>query len=118
MAAGKYDFTIDQGADFTMQMVVKEDGATKNITGYSARAHLRSKHTDPDTNPDAIFSCSIPNPVGGELLMEMDHSVTEGLTSGHYVYDLEIYTTDTGGNDDVVVRLLQGKVKVSPEVTR
>jgi len=118
MAAGKYDMVIDQGADFTLQLVVKDNDVPMDITGYSARAHLRQKVTDPDTNPDAVFTCTVTSPSVGEILMEMDHTITRGLVGGHYVYDLEIYTQDSLGDDDVVIRLLQGKAFISPEVTR
>ena len=45
MAAGKYNITIDQGSDFSIQLTVKESGTAKNLTGYNARAQLRTTQT-------------------------------------------------------------------------
>lgn len=116
MSAGNYDLQIPQGADYALQIVVKENDTPRDLSGYFARAQMRQKIKD--VSPSATFSCSLPNPSGGEILMELDNSTTKNLIATRYYYDLEIYTTDSGGNDDVVVRLLKGLAIVSPEVTR
>ena len=41
MSAATYNFNLDQGADFALEMIMKEDGAVKDLSGYSARAQLR-----------------------------------------------------------------------------
>ena len=45
MSAGKFNITIDQGSDFSLKLTVKEAGVVKNLTGYSARAQLRTTTT-------------------------------------------------------------------------
>lgn len=112
MAAGVYDIVIDQGADFALQMVVRENGSLRDLTGYSARAQLRERYGD--AAPTASFVCTVPNPAGGEVLMSMPNATTSGLTPGTYYYDLELYTSA----DAEVVRLLRGKARVTPEVTK
>jgi hypothetical protein len=112
MTAGKYDITIDQGSDFANFFAVKENGAAKNLTGYNARAQMRAKYSD--TTPAATFTCTMINASEGTLKMELGPSVTKLLTPGTYYYDLEIYTS----NDVSVIRLLQGKVTLTPEVTK
>ena len=41
MSAATYNFNLDQGANFVLDLVMKEDGSVKDLTGYSARAQLR-----------------------------------------------------------------------------
>ena len=45
MAAGKYNITIDQGSDYSLQLTVKENAVAKDITGYSVRGQLRPSIT-------------------------------------------------------------------------
>ncbi len=45
MAAANYDLTIDQGTTFAIDITVNEAGSIKDLSGYSARAQLRSTKT-------------------------------------------------------------------------
>ena len=46
--------------------------------------------------------------------MTLSNSVSKDITAGSYVYDLEIFTA----GDALVKRIIQGKVRVTQEVTR
>ena len=110
MAAGKYNITIDQGSDFSIQLTIKESGTAKNLTGYSARAQLRPTITS--STLTATFTCTVTNASGGILKMELGNTATAALQPGQYYYDLEIYT------GSLVQRLVQGGATVRAEVTR
>ena len=110
MAAGKYNITIDQGSDFSIQLTIKESGSAKNLTGYSARAQLRRSITS--TTLSGTFTCTITNAANGIVTMALGYSATASLVPGKYFYDLEIYT------GSVVQRLIQGNATVRGEVTR
>ena len=110
MAAGKYNITIDQGSDFSIQLTIKESGVTKNLTGYNARAQLRPSITS--TTLSGTFTCTITNAAGGIATMAMGYATTAALVPGKYFYDLEVYT------GSVVQRLIQGNATVRGEVTR
>lgn len=112
MSAATYNFNLDQGANFVLDLVMKEDGSVKDLTGYSARSQLRK--TKDATDPTASFSCDIPNPTDGTIKMEMSNSTTGAIPAGAYFYDLEIYTS----GDAFVLRLIQGQVTVTREITR
>lgn len=112
MAAGNYNIFIDQGSDFSIQLTLSENNSAKDITGYSARAQMRSKKTD--SSPAASFVCTVTDPTNGVLKMEMSNGTTASLSAGLYFYDLELYTE----NDALVSRILEGQVTVSQEVTR
>lgn len=113
--ADTYDIQIDAGATYRLQ-VLYADVVTENpvnLTGYSARMHVRDT-IESTTTVLALTSASgiTITPSAGTLDIVIAASVTKDLV-GPYVYDLEI---ESGAG--VVDRLLQGSITVSPEVTR
>ena len=112
MTAANHNLTIDQGSDFALDLVVKDSGVVKNLTGYSARAQMRS--TKSASSVSATFTCTVTNASGGALKMELPNATSSALSAGKYYYDLELYTA----NDAIVARLMQGTVILTPEVTR
>ena len=111
MAAGTYNFIVEQGATFNRILTVKENNSAMNLTGYSVASKMRSTH-DSSTVVGPV-TCTISNASGGEITMSMTSSTSSAIEEGIYVYDLEI----TSGTS-IVTRLLQGEVTVNPEVTR
>ena len=112
MTAAAFNLTIDQGSDFAIDLVVKDDDVVKNLTGYLARAQMRT--TKGASTVAATFTCTILNATAGALKMELTNSVSSAISAGKYYYDLELYTS---GNT-IVSRLMQGTVILTPEVTR
>jgi hypothetical protein len=112
MSAARYDLVIDQGSDFAVEFTVNESGVVKDLTGYSARAQLRTSKAASDLA--ATFTCTIPTPSNGKINMTLGNSTSSALTAGRFYYDLEIYTS----NDANVSRLLFGEVTLTQEVTR
>jgi len=111
MAAGTYNFIIDQGATFTRTLTVKENGSAMNLTGYSVASLMRSTHDS--STVVGTFACTISNASGGIITMSMTASATGAIEEAIYVYDLEI-----ASGSGTVTRLLEGEVTVNPEVTR
>jgi len=111
MAAGTYNFIIDQGATFTRTLTVKENGSAMNLTGYSVASLMRSTHDS--STVVGTFACTISNASGGIITMSMTSSATGAIEEAIYVYDLEI-----ASGSGTVTRLLEGEVTVNPEVTR
>jgi len=113
MSAANYDLVIDQGSTFAIDLVIKESGSTKNLTGYSARAQMRSTKTS--STVAGTFTCTVLTPAtDGKVKMELSATTSSGMEAGMYFYDLEIHT----GSDVIVKRLLEGKVTLNQEVTR
>jgi hypothetical protein len=112
--AGIYNFTLDQGSTWTLQIVYKDSNGTPiNLTNYTAEMQVRRKF-DSDT-PVLTLSTSnggitIVGATGTLNLIATDEQAA--IDPGLYVYDLEL---STGG---VRTRLIQGTVTVSGEVTR
>ena len=111
MAAGTYNFIVEQGATFSRILTVKENNSAMNLTGYSVASLMRSTHDS--STVVGTFTCTISNASGGIITMSMTASATGAIEEGIYVYDLEI---TSGGS--TVTRLLQGEVTINPEVTR
>ena len=103
---------IDQGSDFAINFTVKDNGSVKDLTGYSARAQMRTSKTA--SSVAATFTCVISSPTNGTVTMSLPNATSSSLAAGTYVYDLEIFTS---GNA-TVTRLIQGSVDLTQEVTR
>lgn len=112
MTAAVYNLVIDQGSDFGVQLALTEDGSVKDLTGYSARAQLRSKKASVDKAAD--FTCTVTNPTGGLVTMSLGNTITSSLAAGIYYYDLELFTA----SDAIVTRLIEGQATITQEVTR
>ena len=112
--AGIYNFTLDQGSTWTLQVVYKDsNGVAVNLTGYTAEMQVRRKF-DSDTPVLTLSTSSggitIVGATGTLNLIATDEQAD--IDPGFYVYDLEL---SIGG---VRTRLIQGQVTVSGEVTR
>jgi hypothetical protein len=112
MAAGTYNIYINQGSDWATQIVVREDGVVKDITGYLARAQMRS--TKKSDTVSANFVCDIPTPTNGIVVMSLPNATSSAMNPARYYYDLEIYTA----GDAIVLRLLNGTSIIDGEVTK
>ena len=119
MTAARYDLTIDQGSDFSLELTVKESGSEKDLSGFFARAHLRATK-EATGAPAASFTATIPTPkTNGKINLSLAHGTSDDLTAGVYFYDLEIYEAASAAASAVQVsRLIHGQAHVRREVTR
>ena len=113
MAAGKYDFVIEQGATFSR--VIDISDVVTSLAGAAAYLQVRPSVTSSQTYLD------LSSPSSGLLIDTSLLTITISLSAAETlaqtwstgVYDLELAT---GAAE--VTRLLEGTVTVSPEVTR
>jgi hypothetical protein len=111
------DFTIDQGADLALQLeLANPDGSKKDLTGYSAAAKMKKTYRSTES---IDFTAVIPTPpLEGIVTISLTNLQTDALsTRGRYVYDVEISFVDEDGHT-IIERILEGKIKVNPSVTR
>jgi hypothetical protein len=125
MAAGKYSFTIEQGATFQRELLYKDSsGNPIDLTNYSARMQIRpapgsatlyitlSSSLSPDGTGLNLQGLSGTNPLSsGSIGMTISAVSSSLLNFDEASYDLELYS------GSFVNRLLEGKVKLSKEVT-
>ena len=111
MAAGSYNFTLEQGTTFSREITVQESGSAMNLTGDTGRMQMRSTHNS--TTIALTITVAVSNAAQGKLQLTATAAQTSAVEEGMYVYDLEI---ESGGG--TVTRLMEGNVTVTPEVTR
>jgi len=111
MAAGTYNFTLDQGSTFSRQLTVEDNNTAMDLSGYTGRMQMRSTH---DSDTIALsFTVTVANAAQGKLNISASATSTASITEGIYVYDLEIESSA-----GTVTRLMEGNITVTPEVTR
>lgn len=115
MTAGIYDIVIEKGATWNPVITWKDSaGAAINLTGYSARLQIREKVTSSSALVSLTSSSGITlGGAAGTITPLISSTDTAALSFTTGVYDLELIS-----GSGVVYRVLQGKVTVSPEVTR
>jgi hypothetical protein len=125
MSAGKYNFTIEQGATYTVEIQYKDSNNDPiDLTGYSGRMQIRpaigstttylclsSSLQSDGTGLNFSGSAGINPPISGTIGIYISAASSSALTFNQGVYDLEI------ASGSFVARLLQGNVQLSKEVT-
>jgi len=132
MAAGQYSFTIEQGAtvDFRIDYT-DSNGDAVDLTNYEARMQIRNAkggdtlYASLSSSLDACgsglnmtpTSASVTLPKSsGSIGVFISAASSSAFTFDRAHYDLEIYSGS--GNCTRVDRILEGRVKLSKEVTR
>lgn len=111
------DFTFDQGADAAIELhLTQPNGAAKNLTGYSVEAKIKKTYSSDsaDTTP---FTAIVSNASTGIVTLALTNIQTGALKSGRYVYDVELSFLDSDSNT-IVERILEGKIQITPSVTK
>jgi len=116
--AQQRDFVIDQGTDITFELHLKnENGSAKDLTGHALRGKI--KKTYDTTDSDQIFDftgTTVKSPAeDGIALITISSATSDTMKAGRYVYDIELLS---GADSDIVERILEGKLNVTPSVTR
>jgi hypothetical protein len=126
MAAGKYSFIIEQGATTNLNVQWTDaSGSAVDLTGYQARMQIRPGIEASDVYISLSSSLS-PDGTGLNLSGSNGETPVESGSIGIYIsaysssllnfteafYDLEMV------NGREVTRLLEGKVRLSKNVTR
>lgn len=103
-----YDLQMAQGADFSATFRPKDSsGNPLDLTGFEVRSQARRTVSAQEVLLDISSYASIS---GGDIALHIPAEATSTLQSG--VYDLFLV------KDEVATRLLEGRLIVSPSVTR
>lgn len=134
MSAGKYSFTIEQGATLDFEIQYKDsNGNPIDLTGYTGAMQIRSNYSGsgttyltftssladltPTKTSSSIFLCFAGSnqtkpATSGSIGIYAGWAATEGLSfTDQAYYDLEI----TSGS--IRTRILEGRVSLSKQVT-
>lgn len=95
---------------------IDENASTaKDLTGYTARMHVRRRHSD----DDALIELTTANGrislggTAGTIILTLTPTDLDGVPSVVGVHDLEL--VDGAG---AVTRLVEGEIEFTPEATR
>lgn len=122
----KYTLTMWQGSTFGLSLTVKDaNNAVQNLTGYSARMHIRPTY-DSESIAESLTTANgeiVITPLEGNVSLTLDATRTANvyvdrstgtkLPKTVYVYDIELVSA---GN--TVSKILWGNINVYGEVTR
>lgn len=112
------DLQFDQGADQTIELqLVNVDGTKKDLTGHTIAAKMKKSYTS-DSDDTTTFTPLISSPVtDGIVTLTLTNTQTDALKAGRYVYDVELSFIDSDDNT-VIERILEGRITVTPSVTK
>ena len=128
MSAGRYSFTIEQGATLDFELAYKDSSNNPiDLTDYQGRMQIRpsigsdiihitlsSSLDDDGTGLNFSGSDGLNPPTSGTIGIFISANSSSLLNFNEAVYDLEIAS---GSVYPVVTRLLEGQVKLSKNVT-
>lgn len=132
MAAGRYSFVIEQGTTIDFEIQYKNSNDTPiDLTEYSGRLQIRSTYAQDSGELFLTLSSSLNSdgtglnfsgsngttpPTSGSIGIYIASCTSSLLTFDDAKYDLELYSGS--GDCPFTIRLLEGNVKLSKEVTR
>jgi hypothetical protein len=103
------NIVIDQGTTFSFTFSLDNaDGTNKDLTDYTVNAQIRKSYY---TSTKVDFTTAKVDATG-EITLSLTAAETSTLKAGRYVYDIEIVSSSE------TIRVLEGIVTVTPEVTR
>jgi hypothetical protein len=114
MIPGKYNFICPQGSTFSKQLTWTIQDEPVNLETYTARMQVREKYS----SKFVIVDINTENggiTLGGDegtILLYISDEATQQIVAKNYVYDLEMVSSSE------VIRLIEGKFIVTPEVTK
>ena len=105
------NITIDQDADYTETLTVKDStGTVVDLTSLTITASMRKHHLSV-TKTD--FTTAVVSATAGTCTISLTDTVTAALAEGRYVWDL---VTATGAG--IKTRRIEGRATITPSVTR
>jgi hypothetical protein len=104
------NLNVDAGATFVVEFeYTNEDGSLFDLTGYTALMQIRDMPTAPNFVLQIVPTLDVTLAL---ISVALSATQTSTLTNSSYVYAIELYSGQT------VIRPVQGKVIVSPEIVR
>jgi len=111
------EITIDQGSDVSIELHIADaDGSARDISNHLFAAKMK-KNYNSDSADTTTFTSGITNATSGIISLALTNAQTNNLKAGRYVYDVEMTYYDSDANP-IIERILEGKITVTPSVTR
>jgi hypothetical protein len=102
---------IDQGSDFSTQMILEnDDGTPMDLRGFSVYSQFRKSY---GSVLGYTFVTSIVDPTNGIISLSLSGVASSAIKPGRFMYDVEIVNSIP-----VKTRVVEGIVTINPEITR
>lgn len=109
--ASEVTFYVDQGADFFVNVELKnDDGSYFNLTDWTVTGKFKKSYGSLTSYPMQI---EVNNANTGNIDVLLSPEATSNVNYGTYVFDIEAVTLLMGGKTN---RVLQGQLIINPEV--
>lgn len=106
--AQKLNLVIDQGSTYSNTFLIKDsNNNVMDLSNSSVMSQIRKYYT---SNTSVSFQANVVG--NGYITLAMTSNVSSGMDAGRYVYDVEV------NSSNVITRVLEGMVTVTPQVTR
>ena len=116
MAAGYQNLYIEQGATFGISITLDDAyGHNYDLTNATASGQIRKSYYS--ANATAVFATTV-DATSSTIALSLDSNTTANIAPGRYVYDTKISFPGVANTAPTVIRVLEGVVDVSPNVTR
>lgn len=103
------NIVIDQGQTFSFSLTLSNtDGTAKDLSDYTVTSQMRKSYY---TSTATDFTTAKVD-LTGEITISLSAAETSAIKAGRYVYDVEIASSVE------TLRILEGIVTVTPEVTK
>ena len=108
--AVKVNLIVDQGSSFSASVTVQDTTeSTIDLTGFTGASQLRKHFSSANST---AFTVTLGG-IEGTVALSMNAATTNSLVAGRYVYDVELTSSS-----NVVSRVVEGIVTITPSVTR
>jgi hypothetical protein len=106
----KTNIVIDQGSDYEVSVNVKDANNTPiDLAGYTGAAQMRKHYTSLTSHSFGVNITALT----GEVTLSMPANTSNLISPGRYVYDCELTSIS-----NTKIRIVEGIVTVTPQVTR
>ena len=106
------ELTIDQGTSFETSIdLTNDDGTAINVANYTFQSQIRKSYYS--SNATANITITIVDAANGNVKLSITSANTANITPGRYLYDVKMTS-----NTNVITRILEGIVTVTPQVSR
>lgn len=125
------DLVIDQGTDVVIRLeCYTPDGTSKvfnsfdSDTGqfvpfYDVFAKIKKTYNTSDSDAIQFSTTTIDQEnLDNIIQLSLTNQQTDAMKPGNYVYDVEIRTYDSDVGAFIIERILEGKLTVTPSVTK
>jgi|TARA_R100000700_G_C3172985_1_gene147461 hypothetical protein len=119
--ASSYNFSVTQGSELSTRLTITNDDSPVNLSGFNVRGVVKHKYGDTgslvDLNPTIVTGTTGSLYASGFVDIYLSGSQTAALPVAEAKYDIERYVTGSEGQETAVVKMLNGKFTINPEVT-